>query len=304
MPFIAQLVASFLTAVLVLSPPGDLGMIGALMGGPGQASSSITELGLDADSDGDFDLLDFAELQERDPPGGDEEEGTGFGPLYASLCQFGRKYCYIAKPVSQATGAKAAIRTRSTTLCGESQSEAAVAASAAWLGVTNRENGIPTKWAQVGYARSRKKIDQTSTVYVRPYAETQGTGQNEYDFFSPAEPILLSGAREYECFLVLPSQGRWRHNYDGSLYREFTAASWANAQGNYCDYQAEIWNFKDQMVGTAGSTCDWTSCQQAQNNGDFEDTAFTVQDVYTSDANEWGIEYLSATSFRVWDKKP
>jgi len=303
----AGVIAPAVTVAICAMPPSDLDSLGALMNGPGHASSTVAELGIDADSDGDFDLWDFAEVQTGARPDGEEEGGVAFGPLYATQCSSGNKYCRISKPVSQPTGAGASIRTRDTTLCGEAQSEAAVAGSLAWVGVVYRENGIGIKWAQVGYARTRKKIDGTKTVYRRPFAETQGSGQpgqGEYKFFSPAEPGLLSGVREYECYLVLPNLGRWRYNYDGSFYREYTAAGWANLQGNYCDYEAEIWNTKDQMVGTAAAKCDWTSCRQLLNNGDWEDTAFTAQDVHTDDANEWGIEYLSATSFQVWDKNP
>jgi hypothetical protein len=273
------------------------------MTGPGHASPSAAEFEADADSDGDFDLLDFAAMQEGAPSGGGEDGGVATGPLYATQCAFGRKYCYMHMPVAQSTGAGASIRRRETTLCGETNNEAAVAGSFAWVGVTYNP-GVAEKWAQIGYGRSRKKIDNTKTVYRRPFAETQGAGPGEYEFFSPVDPPLLSGVRPFECFLVLPTMGRWRFSYNDEVYHEYTAPGWANLQGNYCDYQAEIWNAKDQMVGTAAGKCDYTVCKQAVNNGDWEDAAFTAQDVHTDAPNEWGIEYLSATSFQVWDIIP
>lgn len=195
------------------------------------------------------------------------------------------------------------IRTRETTLCGESFGESATAGSLAWVGVTYV--GDQPRWGQIGYARTRKKIDHTKTVYRRPYAETQGADPvNEYEFFSPPAPGLLSGLREYECYLYIPLFGTWQYSYDGQIYRQVSIQSWVFATGNRCSYQAEIWNPKDQMVGTAALKCDWTGCQQQRNSGDWENTAFTPQDALTDDPNEWGIDYLSPTSFRVWDKNP
>lgn len=86
MPFAAGVIAWSVAAAFGSMPPPDMDSIGALMIGPGQASSSVAAFGIDADSDGDFDLLDFAELQARDRPGGDEEGGVAFGPLYATQC--------------------------------------------------------------------------------------------------------------------------------------------------------------------------------------------------------------------------
>jgi len=172
-------------------------------------------------------------------------------PDYATECQFGRKYCDITKELANPTGASSRITTKNTTLCGEGSNEDAVALSAAWVGVTKLVGDDPTIWAQIGYARSRGDIDQSSTVYVRVYAETRwGPNPNERELYSPADPPLLSGSREYQCILILPTLGRWAYNYDEAFYHEITAPGWANQQGSTCDYIAEIFNSKDQRYST------------------------------------------------------
>jgi hypothetical protein len=58
------------------------------------------------------------------------------------------------------------------------------------------------------------------------------------------------------------------------------------------------------MVGTSSAKCDITDCQVSLNWTSFQSANILATDVKTSNANEWGIERVSATALNVWDKVP
>lgn len=72
------------------------------------------------------------------------------------------------------------------------------------------------------------------------------------------------------------------------------------------DYQwnAEIFNAEDQMVGTASSKTDYTECKYRLNWGPPQNANIGTGDLYTDDVNDWGIERVSATAINIWDKIP
>jgi hypothetical protein len=221
-----------------------------------------------------------------------------------SPCTPGRKYAHVRKP-GNATGCSAKIRTRTTTLCGEARSKA-VAWSAAWAGAKKVDGGQPVKWGQTGYVKWRSQ--GASTVKRRVYAETKA-GPNDltdYEMWTyDAEPNQPSeGTHTYKCYVTSPISGKWRFEYDGLLIHKYTHNGWVNVLGTHYQWAAEIRNKEDQMVGTASAKCDFTECKFATNWQSFQDADIASSDLHTDDPNEWGIEFISATAFQVWDKKP
>jgi hypothetical protein len=237
--------------------------------------------------DGKVDLADFAQ----------------FGRLFTgSPCTYGRKYADVTKSDSATTGCSAQIRTRTPTLCGEPGAKSQ-AHSAAWAGVTKFEGQEPVKWAQMGYVRYRPR--GSTAVFFRYYAETKA-GPNpatDYELYLSDEPPS-EGTHEYKCYLISSLFGTWQYEYDGLWWHTYTHNGWNNETGTHYQWEAEILNKEDQMVGTPTAKCDFTQCQYAIYWGGFEDADIAVGDLHTDDPNEWGIERTSATGFNVWDKNP
>jgi hypothetical protein len=260
----------------------------------------------DRDLDGDVDMDDLRLLQS----GGGWD---GIGPMWATQCNYGHKYCYIVTPTETLTGVRARIESWGSsaepTLCGEAQGETASASSAAWTVATLLESGAVTKWAQMGYHRSRGYVPGVPVTQIvkRVYAETKwGPGATDIDIHSPSSAILLSGNRTYTVSFNNPTFGGWQFWYPDTkeLFHQFTNAGWAGVDANRYDYAAEIWNTKDHMVGDDSNKALWDQCEFEVGGGGYEPTTFAAGDVFSSDSNQWGIQRLSAQSFEVWDKVP
>lgn len=216
-------------------------------------------------------------------------------------CTPGKKYVSVSKSGS-ATGCSAKIRTRSPGLCGEPNAKTA-SGSSPWAGVTRFESGSPVKWAQCGYVRYRAATGQSSTVYFKRYAETRA-GPNPADYDIHLDTAPATGAFEYKCYLTSSLFGTWNYEYDGLPWYQYTHNGWRNVTGTHYQWQGEIDNKEDQMVGTSTAKCDFTECQYSVNWGAFQNANITTGDLHTDDASEWGIERVSATAFNVWDKNP
>jgi hypothetical protein len=263
----------------------DFAYWGACMTGPGGGLAEPDCAAFDFDSDIDVDLLDF---------GGFMAAFTGPSP-----CTIGRKYTHVTKSAS-ATGCSAKIRTRSTTLCGE-PSQQSLASSIAWVGVTKFVGEDPQIWAQMGYRRLRST--GSTTILLHRYAETRwGSGVGEKDYFT--ETGVPSGTHEYKCYLLSSLFGTWKYEYDGLPFHTFTHNNWRNVTGTHYQYETEIFNKEDQMVGTAAAKCNYTECKYSVNWGTFQNANITSGDLHTDDPSEWGIERVSSTAFNVWDKNP
>lgn len=260
------------------------------MTGPGASFSDPNCAAFDFDlsraPDGKIDLADFAQF------------GRHFtGPP----CTAGHKYATVQKSAS-ATGCKARIRTRSTTLCGEPSAKEQTA-SAAWAGAVKFQGATPAKWGQIGY--SRRRLRDSTTILVRWYAETKAGPDPTADYnirYSDDPPS--EGTHEYKCYLISSLFGTWRYEYDETLWYQWTHNGWKNETATDCQWSAEIWHKQNQMVGTPAAKCDFTECGYATNWGAFQDADIADGDLHTDDPNEWGIERTSGTAFNVWDKKP
>jgi hypothetical protein len=216
-------------------------------------------------------------------------------------CHLGSKYAWVSKSVS-ATGSSAKIRTRSTTLCGEPTADTP-AGSFAWAGVTEVQGSTPVKWIQIGYGRYRADTGPSTTVYYERYAETRaGPGPNDYDY--KRGPTPDAGTHEYKCYLLSSLLNVVYYDYDGMAWYHWQHSGLRDWSGTDYQYEAEIWNREDQMVGTSSAKCNFTECKYAANWAMFENANITTGDVHTDDAAEWGIERVSSTAFNVCDKNP
>jgi hypothetical protein len=258
----------------------------ACMAGPGGGLPDPACAAFDFGADNDVDILDF---------GGFMVAFTGPRP-----CTFGRKYADFGK-LASATGISAQIRTRSTTLCGES-SEQSSATSAAWVGVTKAVGQQPQIWAQMGYYRRR--LAGSTTIFVERYAETRwGTGPNQYELRTFAG--VESGTHEYLCYSAGQPFGTWFYYYDGEPIHQITKPELQGVTGTQYSYSTEIFNKEDQMVGTSSAKCNFTECQFSVNWQTFQNADIAgPQDLHTDDPAEWGIERVSSTAFNVWDVNP
>ena len=260
------------------------------MTGPGGSLPDPNCAAFDFDfslSDGKVDLADLA----------------AFGRAFTGkTCTPGYWYSRVRK-AGNATGCSASIRTRTTTLCGKASATSA-AGSLAWAGVTKLQDGEPVKYAQTGYFRYR--IEGSSTVYLTKYAETKAGPDPvlDYDMKLPGE-APSDGTHVYRCWLPISAFGSWLYYYDGSQWYSYAHDGWRNVTGTVYEWNGEIQDRQDQMVGTVSAKCDFTQCSYNIDWASwFDDAEIMSADLYSSDLRQWGIERINATGFRVWDKKP
>ena len=108
----------------------------------------------------------------------------------------------------------------------------------------------------------------------------------------------------YECRL-LSLTGTWFYEYDGLPWYDWSHNNWKNHTGSEYHWTAEIYNKEDDLVGTTGARCDFSDCQYRTGaGGSFQNANIAANDIDSDDEDEWGKEWVSPTSFRVWDKNP
>ena len=90
----------------------------------------------------------------------------------------------------------------------------------------------------------------------------------------------------------------------GALHAYLDGA-WVNAAGDGVGWTAEIYNFEDDMAGTAGNKCPFTNCGYKQSgDGTYRNPGISASDIFSNDSNEWGIEAAGSDAINIWDKKP
>ncbi len=287
------------------------------------ASSAAAQSGGDYDGDGDVDGADFwfwsgcmtgpaGSLPDPNCAAFDFDFSRGDGKVdLADLAAFGRaftgspctpgyRYALAWQDLDDVTGCSAYIRTRTPTLCGEPLAQG-LTASAASAGVQKHEGTSLVKWAQTGY--SRRRLLNSTTILQRGYAEVVAGPDPIGDrYVNYTDDPPGSGTHEYKCYLISSLFGTWRFEYDGLVWDQWTHNGWKNVAGDELQWSGEIWDIENDMVGTATAKCDFTQCQYAFFWTWFEDANIPPGNIYTSDANEWGVERISGTSINVWDK--
>jgi hypothetical protein len=211
----------------------------------------------------------------------------------------GRFYTHAGpKFVANLIGVKAKIKTRYGKVCCEDEGCSTVDAyHVAYANVSN--NSAALKWAQTGYDRHRN-AGGVAVVKCR-YAEMNG---NAYKVnFDTANPPAEGSVHEYRCDLDNAS-GKWSYSYDGTVWERFVDPAWRTIQGTDVQWTGEIFNKEDDMPGTAGDKCAFTECQYRVSGHNYQDAGLVAGDIRSDDNSEWGAEFVSATAFNIWDKKP
>ncbi|MBN1843971.1 MAG: Ig-like domain-containing protein [Deltaproteobacteria bacterium] len=214
-------------------------------------------------------------------------------------CTAGRKYAYGKESVADVIGIKGKIKTRYGKVCCEDEGCSTTDAyHVVYANITN-DAGASMIWAQTGYGRERN--GGSTAIKTYRYAEMNGSGYKvNYDNSNaPAE----GATHTYQCDLD-KSTGKWTFSYDGTEWQTFSDNGWKNKTGTVAQWVGEIYNKEDDMPGTTDSKCSFTDCQYQCDGGAYQDTGFTVGDMITSDASEWGVERVSDTEFNIWDKNP
>jgi hypothetical protein len=213
-----------------------------------------------------------------------------------------RWYANAKKTVSDLIGVKAKIKTRYGKICCEDEGcSKENGYHVVYVNVSNSSGAV--KWAQTGYGKERSAGSTAIKTYR--YAEKRGdTYEVNYDTSNaPAE----GSVHTYQCDLD-KSTGKWSFLYDGKPWEDYTDNFWKNKTGTDTQWTGEIINKEDDMPGTSGDKCNFTECQYRQDGKAYQDAGLVAGNVgipsATHDSTEWGEEWVSATAFNIWDKKP
>jgi hypothetical protein len=206
-------------------------------------------------------------------------------------------------PSSHYVGVQATINARYGMLCGEGRGSSEEAHAYAWVGIQSATT--PMRWAQVGYGLLRHASAIVKKVL---YTECFGTNATPYQgFFYSSAPAEGSSA-QYVCELVQQTGGHWQweYSYGGSVFDTAPYDAYWNTptNGAYLTYNGEILNLQDDMPGTVGNPCNFTSCQYKTNGGTYVNTAFTAGNMFTSDKCQWAAQFNTSTSLSIWDWCP
>jgi hypothetical protein len=211
----------------------------------------------------------------------------------------GRFYAHAGpKDVADLIGIKAKIKTRYGKVCCED--EGCSTDSAYHVVYANISNSAGTlQWAQTGYGRERNPGSAAAKKYR--YAEMNGSAYLvKYDTDNPPAE---GSVHEYRCDLD-KAAGKWSYKQDGTEWKNFQDNAWKAMKGTSVQWTGEIFNKEDDMVGTAGDKCAFTECQYCVDGKAYQDAGLVAADVQSDDNSEWGAEFVSATAFNIWDKKP
>ena len=213
----------------------------------------------------------------------------------ACTCTQGRKYAYAYKSISDLTGVKAKIKTRYGKVCCEGKNTK----HAYQVAYANISKGSSTlHWAQSGWGRERNEGSSKISKYC--YAEMQGK-HYKVEYNTSKAPAQNS-THTYECSLD-PATGKWTFKLDGSAWKNYTDSKW-KAKGDSVQWTGEIYNKQDDMPGTSGNKCRFSSCQYRKSGASYVNAGLTNSDVDSDDSSEWGAKRVSATALDIWDKKP
>lgn len=212
----------------------------------------------------------------------------------------------VKSSLTNVYGVEARIETRfDTRLCGIIPTELTQAASAAYVDAF-REN---RKWAQAGLIHVRgPRINDTGT-YSGTYIEVWGDDPHlELSWEHNIDPPEQGTFWQYGCTLD-KTTGTWYCNA-GYFILPITDNYWRDKSCIQVDWEGEIHNLEDDMVGTPNDHCSFVSCRFAVEGQGWQDAGLTtgsIIGVYPPNmVNEWGIELTGTgdTSFDIWDKKP
>lgn len=207
-----------------------------------------------------------------------------------------------------ATGCAATLDTCETQLCLEPVSTA-LAASEMWVGVAIRSPDNPNEaliWAQTGYTRSRSSHTQTpsTTVTVKVYFEVVAGPQETDRRFRVKPEALTPGAHSYHVYQISPLFGHWYADFDDDIaWVDFAHNNWRNLRADLYEYQAEVWNVQDLMIGTPSNHCQFQDCEFEQNFGGPQPANIAPADVWSQRPSLYGASWVAVNALEVWDKR-
>lgn len=216
-----------------------------------------------------------------------------------------RWYAGATQPQDSLTGTRSFIDYYRSVLCNEptSSTEAFVAV---WAGVSGSYYGtgpFDLIWAQTGYIIHRNRLVPGTQVFVQKYTEIHGgplSSQYQIQYYSAP----LSGSREWQLSLFLPTAGTWEFVHDGEVLLYGNVNGWANQRGIRADYVAELQNWGNQMPGTATNKVRFQQCASQIASGDFEAVMFEQANIQNTDPVEYGAELAGANTVQIWDRHP
>jgi hypothetical protein len=220
-----------------------------------------------------------------------------------------RRYkAFAIKDLSNIVGAKAGIKTRLGSLCGDDSSEAQ---SCAWVGIQNALEGYYTEFCQIGYMIKRwpgAYVDTSIYVEVRPIDSTLNGLWTSYDDTSLAEGQQL----KYKC-MTDPTKGDVDFYLEDTLLIGLTLPIWQNRTLRFAAWVGEIDGRESDMPGTKDNPCLFNDCRYILNGnpswqGAFFDSASDIVGVTPQKSgrpNEWGVWVESGgNNVKIWDVNP
>ena len=138
--------------------------------------------------------------------------------------------------------------------------------------------------------------------------EANGEGGYQFDFvtsdIAPSFPTE-SEVATYQCNLDLPS-GVWTFTYNNSWDLVLgVESSWQNIPGEFVEWAGEIGNLYDDMPGIESNPCVFSECMYKQVDGSYKYASDSTSGVFwTTSPKEWGMQRISGSEFKMWDKCP
>lgn len=291
----------------------DFFAFGGCMTGPGGAAPGCEAFDFGPNADGAVDMNDVAVMQRRPT----DEDGC---TEYLAHVR--------AKINGMGTGCRGKITTCPATLCGQAGQANQRAASEAWVGVIKRVQGVGStgwKWAQAGYATWREQ--GSTAINTNRFFEIKVTPGGGVDVLCrtlsmPEEPGV---PHEYSVDLANgQTSGVWTIRFDSGappsqncpppgqqtgafLYISPNFAGWQNEKGTHLEWNAEIKNREDQLVGTEAVKCHFTECEYKVNWGAWQSPTISIGNTESDDTKEWRRDAGDPgvpNDFRVWDVDP
>jgi hypothetical protein len=205
-------------------------------------------------------------------------------------------------------GAKANITTRyPEELCGQT-TDATYSHSVVWVAVVYDTSAgyHGSIWAASGYGKWR--FEGFNEVFKARFLEMQGVGDATYykrvDINNPNIPPD-DEVHEFKTELN-PETYRWLAFYDNQIYDSATYDPiWQSVLGSYSRFSGEIFNFEDDMAGTADHKCRIAQCSTKSLGGSYGFVDFSLySEFWYSDTTEWMVRIVNSHTIDIWDVKP
>jgi hypothetical protein len=218
-----------------------------------------------------------------------------------SSLDLGWYYAAAKLDTNDVVGVFAHIKTRYGELCGECANSTKHSHHAVFVNFSNEVSS--KKWGQTGYIQRRLS---GSTIANRGrYAEIKGD-YHDIKIDSVSQVPLEGEWHVYEVRLD-PATGVIGYSYDYALWHTFPAQTfWLNNKGTSAQWTAEIYGYETDMGAGSNAPCSLNVCKYMSDGGAYQDADFFSTpnfQIGSSDLSKWGIEVLTQTTLKIWDKE-